>query len=122
MAVRHVPLGVARRPHHVPDDTRAHPSTAKAPRKRSRKVAVHSCPSTPLNAGRELRRGGTVGCVWSSRGAQQGVARCTHAGPWLDSNLFVTLGVNQNGIQLSIASSILIPCSESFRMRFQEDL
>jgi hypothetical protein len=32
-----------------------------------------------------------VGRVWSSRGAQQGVARCTHAGPWLDSNLFVTL-------------------------------
>jgi len=32
-----------------------------------------------------------VGRVWSSRGAQQGVARCTHAGPWLESNLFVPL-------------------------------
>jgi hypothetical protein len=29
--------------------------------------------------------------VWSSRGAQQGVACCTHAGPWLESNLFVPL-------------------------------
>jgi hypothetical protein len=54
-------------------------------------TTVHSCPSTPMNAGREQRRGGTVGRVWSLRGAQQGVARCTHAGPWLDSNLFVTL-------------------------------
>jgi hypothetical protein len=27
------------------------------------------------------------------RGAEQGVAPCTHAGPWLDSNLFVTLPV-----------------------------
>jgi hypothetical protein len=44
-----------------------------------------------MNAGRAERRGGTVARVWSSRGAQQGVARCTHAGPWLDSNLFVTL-------------------------------
>jgi hypothetical protein len=61
--------------------------------KRNRKVAVHSCPSIPMNAGREQRRGGTGGRVWSSRGAQQGVARCTHAGPWLDSNLFVTLPV-----------------------------
>ena len=32
-----------------------------------------------------------MGRVWSSRGAQQGVARYTHAGLWLDSNLFVTL-------------------------------
>ena len=32
-----------------------------------------------------------MGRVWSSRGAQQGVARCTHAGRWLESNLFVTL-------------------------------
>ena len=31
-------------------------------------------------------------------------------------------GMNQNGIQLSVTSSILIPCGESFRMRFQEDL
>jgi hypothetical protein len=59
--------------------------------KRNRKVAVYSCPSIPMNAGREERRGGTVGRVWSSRGAQPGVARCTQAGPWLDSNLFVTL-------------------------------
>jgi hypothetical protein len=44
-----------------------------------------------MHAGREQRRGGTVGRVWSSRGAQQGIARCTHAGPWLASNLFVTL-------------------------------
>jgi len=32
-----------------------------------------------------------MGRVWALRGTQQGVARCTHAGPWLDSNLFVTL-------------------------------
>jgi hypothetical protein len=32
-----------------------------------------------------------MGRVWSSRGVQPGVARCTHAGPWLDSNLFVML-------------------------------
>src|SRR5262245_40222587 len=51
---------------------------------RNRKVAGHSCPRIPMHAGREERRGGTVGRVWSSRGAQQGVARCTHAGPWLD--------------------------------------
>ena len=44
-----------------------------------------------MNAGREQRRGGTAGHVWSSRGAEQGVARCTYAGLWLDSNLFVTL-------------------------------
>ena len=67
--------------------------TGKEYRKRNRKVAVFSCPSIPMNAGREQKRGGTVGRVWSSRGAQQGVARCTHAGPWLDSNLFVTLPV-----------------------------
>ena len=67
--------------------------TGKEYRKRNRKVAVLSCPSIPMNAGREQRRGGTVGHVWSSQGAQQGVACCTHAGPWLDSNLFVTLPV-----------------------------
>ncbi len=65
--------------------------TTNSLRRRNKKVAVHSCPNTPMNAGREQRSGGTVGRVWSSRGAQQGVARCTHAGPWLDSNLFVTL-------------------------------
>ena len=32
-----------------------------------------------------------MGRGWSSRGAQPGVARCTHAGPWLESNLFVPL-------------------------------
>src|SRR3989442_727085 len=31
MAVRHAPLGVAKRPRHVPDDTRAHTPRAKAP-------------------------------------------------------------------------------------------
>src|SRR4029453_15673698 len=56
-------------------------------RKRNRKVAVHACPSIPLNTGREERRGGTVGRGWSSRRAQPGVARCTPAGPWLESNL-----------------------------------
>jgi hypothetical protein len=55
---------------------------SNAPRKRNRKVAIHPCPSPPMHAGREQRRGGTVGHVWSSRGAQQGVARCPHAGPW----------------------------------------
>ena len=29
--------------------------------------------------------------LWSSRGAQQGVAHCPLAGPWLESNFFVTL-------------------------------
>ena len=32
------------------------------------------------------------------------------------------VGFDLNGIQLSVTSSILIPCGESFRMRFQEDL
>src|SRR5262245_55873409 len=44
-----------------------------------------------MHTEREERRGGTAGRLWSSRGAQQGVARCTLAGLWLDSNLFVTL-------------------------------
>src|SRR5882672_3781687 len=30
--------------------------------------------------------------------------------------------VNRNGIQLSVTSSLLIPCGASFRMRFQADL
>ena len=44
--------------------------------KRNKKVAGHSCPCTPMCAGREQRRGGAVGHVWSLRGAEQGVARC----------------------------------------------
>jgi len=70
---------------------------------RHRKVAVHACPSIPMHAGREERRGGTVGRVWSSRGAQQGVARCTHAGPWLESNLFVTLPEPLRGLLVPMA-------------------
>src|SRR5262245_34634285 len=58
---------------------------------RHRKVAGHACPSIPRHAGHEERRGGTVGRVGSSRGVQQGVACCTHAGPWLESNLYVPL-------------------------------
>jgi hypothetical protein len=72
-----------------PDPTEG--MTTIADWKRNRKVAVHFCPSIPMDTGREERRGGTVGRLWSSRGAQQGVPRCTLAGPWLDSNLFVTL-------------------------------
>jgi hypothetical protein len=30
------------------------------------------------------------------------------------------VGLNPNGIQLSITSSLLTPCGESFRMRFQK--
>jgi hypothetical protein len=41
-------------------------------RKRNKKVAVHSCPSIPMNAGCAQKRGGTVGHVWSARGR----ARC----------------------------------------------
>src|SRR5207237_8956654 len=59
--------------------------------KRNRQVAARSCPSTPMHAEREQRRGGPVGLRWSSRGAEQGVTRCTQAGPWLESTLFVTL-------------------------------
>jgi uncharacterized protein DUF4166 len=31
-------------------------------------------------------------------------------------------GKDLNGIQLSVTSSLLTPCGESFRMRFEEDL
>src|SRR5262249_50273511 len=67
-----------------------------------RKVAGHSCPRIPMHAGREERRGGTVGRVWSSRGAQQGVACCTHAGPWLASNLVVPLPTGRIATHLLI--------------------
>src|SRR5262245_51428698 len=53
-----------------------------------------------MNARREQRRGGTVGHVWPSRVVEQGVARYTHAWPWLDSNLFVTLPLQDAGFRL----------------------
>src|SRR5262245_31293842 len=57
--------------------------------KRNKKGAVHSYPSTPMQ---DVNRGGVAPWVMCGpRGAEQGVAACTHAGPWLDSNFFVTL-------------------------------
>ena len=45
-----------------------------------------------------------MGRVWSSRGAQQGVARCMYAGPWLESNLFVTLPEPLRGLLVPMAT------------------
>jgi len=58
-----------------------------------------------------------VGRVWSSRGAQQGVARCPHAGPWLDSNLFVTLP-----LILDEPTAPLDPLSEAALLRTLREL
>jgi hypothetical protein len=37
-------------------------------------------------------------------------------------NILLFSGFVLNGIQLSVTSSLLIPCGTSLRMRFQEDL